>query len=66
MICNTMLDLVSWVLYLSSVSAAGGGSLRPAGSGHVSVEPAGPASPLHVFLAGAVRSADLLLLQHQG
>lgn len=43
----------------------GGGSLRPVGSGDVSVEPAGPAGSLHVFLASAVCSADLLLLQHQ-
>ena len=43
----------------------GGGSVRAAGFGDVSVEPAGPSSSLHVLLAPAVRSADLLLLQHQ-
>lgn len=43
----------------------GGGGVWAAGSGYVSVEPAGPSSSLHVFLAPAVCSADLLLLQHQ-
>lgn len=43
----------------------GGGSLRLAGSGDVSVEPAGPASSFHVFLASAVCPADLLVFQHQ-
>lgn len=43
----------------------GGGSLWAVGSGDVSVEPAGPASSLYVFLASAVCPADLLLLQHQ-
>lgn len=53
--------------YLMSVClcSPGGGSLRPAGSGDVSVEPAGPPSSLYVFLASAVCATDLLLLQHQ-
>lgn len=44
---------------------SGGGGVWPAGVGDVSLEPASPASSLHVFLAAAVCIADLLLLQHQ-
>lgn len=43
----------------------GCGSVWPASFGNVSMEPAGASSSLHVFLATAVRTADLLLLQHQ-
>lgn len=51
---------------LFSVVLAGGGGVWFAGSGHVSLESAGSACALHVLLAGAVRSADLHLLQHTG
>lgn len=67
--------LICWINVLPSLSRylmstclsapPGGGSLRPVGSGDVSVEPAGLAGSLYVFLASAVRPADLLLLQHQ-
>lgn len=63
--------LMSFYLYpqlpnvCMSLCSPGGGSLWAVGSGDVSVEPAGLASSLYVFLASAVCPADLLLLQHQ-
>lgn len=61
------MSLFSWPNYLIffSLPPTGGGGVRPASLRHVSVEPTGPASSLHVFLAAAVCAADLLLLQHQ-
>lgn len=63
------MSLFSWPNYLIyiffSLPPTGGGGVWPASFRHVSVEPAGPASSLHVFLAAAVCAADLLLLQHQ-
>lgn len=47
------------------LAPTGGGGVRPASFRHVSVEPAGPASSLHVFLVAAICAADLLLFQHQ-
>lgn len=44
---------------------SGGRSVWPACFRHVPVEPAGSSSSLHVFLARALCSADLHLLQHQ-
>lgn len=44
--------------------AVGRGGVWALGSGHVSVEPACPACPLHVLLAGFVRPANVYLLQH--
>lgn len=44
----------------------GGGSVRTSSFGYVSMEPVGSSGPFYVFLAAAVRPADLLLLQHQG
>lgn len=65
------MPLFFWPNYLIFVSPSsllppsGGGGVRSAGVGDVSLEPAGSASSLHVFLAAAVCFADLLLLQHQ-
>lgn len=66
------MSLFFWPNYLIFVSPSppslppsGGGGVWPAGVGDVSLEPASPASSLHVFLAAAVCIADLLLLQHQ-
>lgn len=52
-------------LSLSLSLSPGGGSVRAASSGYVSMESAGPSGSLHVFLATAVCFADLLLLQHE-
>lgn len=62
------MSLFSWpnyLIYFFSLPPTGGGGVWPASFRHVSVEPAGLASSLHVFLAAAVCAADLLLLQHQ-
>lgn len=49
----------------SPLAFTGGGGVWPASFRHVSLEPTGSASSLHVFLAAAVCAADLLLFQHQ-
>lgn len=62
------MSLFSWpnyLIYFFCLPPTGRGGVWPASFRHVSVEPAGPASSLHVFLAAAVCAADLLLLQHQ-
>lgn len=58
--------MVSKVFFISVFFCpAGGRSVRASCFGNVTVEPAGPSSSLHVFLARAVCSADILLLQHK-
>lgn len=57
--------MTSTSLSFSVSHPSGGGSVRAACIRNVSMEPAGPSRSLHVFLATAVCSADLLILQHQ-
>lgn len=58
-------DGIKGILYFGLFCPAGGRSVRASCFGNVTVEPAGPSSSLHVFLARAVCSADILLLQHK-